>query len=99
MASGQIRVLVALCSRIPLEWKLGSLRAGLDLLGKEKSLPNQGIEVGFLGSKSRSGVTILTELSEYNIEICVLLTTSFISDILLRYSISIFTAHNASVPV
>jgi len=82
-----------------LDWKLGSLRVGLDLLGKEKSLPNQGIEVVFLGLPSRSEVTILTELSKYDIEICVLLTTSFISDILLRYSISIFTAHNASVPV
>jgi len=99
MASGQIRMLVALSPRIPMDWKLGSFRAGLDLLGKEKSLPNKGIDVGFLGPPSHSEVTILTELSEYNIEICELLTTSFISDILLRYSISIFTAHNASVPV
>jgi len=99
MANGQIRVLVGLSPKIPLVWKLGSLRADLDLLVKEKSLPNQGIEGGFLGPPSRSEVTTLTELSEYNIEICVSLTTSFISDILLRYSISIFTAHNASVPV
>jgi hypothetical protein len=92
-------MLVALSPRIPQDLKLGSLRAGLNLLGKEKSLPNQGIEVGFLGPPFRSEVTTLTELSEYYIEICVLLTISSISDILLRYSISIFTAHNASVPV
>lgn len=52
--------------------------------------------MGILGPPSRSEVTILTELSEYNIEICVLLNTGFTSGILLRYSISIFSAHNAS---